>query len=49
MVSGRGSPSILRLKLNELFTLDDNIRGTRGILENLLNFGVHGIAVSIFL
>jgi len=40
-----------RIKLNELFTLglDDNIKGTRGHFGNLLNFGVHGTAVSIFL
>ena len=38
-----------RIKLNELFTLDDNIKGTiEAILGNLLNFGVHGTAVSIF-
>jgi len=34
-----------RLKLNELFTLDDN--NSLGLLEdilgNLLNFGVHGV------
>ena len=39
-----------RLKLNELFTLDDN--NSLGLLEdilgNLLYFGVHGTAVSIF-
>jgi len=42
---------LLRLKLNELFTLDDNIRGTRrhSLLGNSLNFGVRGTAVSIFL
>jgi len=40
-----------RIKLNELVTLglDDNIKGTRGHFGNLLNFGVHGTAVSIFL
>ena len=37
-----------RLKLNDLFTLDENIRGTRDILRNLLNFGVHETAASIF-
>jgi len=37
------------IKLNELFTLDDNIKGTiEAILGNLLNFGVYGTAVSIF-
>ena len=39
-----------RLKLNKLFTLDDNNRGTvlEDILGTLLNFGAHGTAVSIF-
>ena len=36
------------LKLNDLFTLDDNNRELQDILGNLLNFGVHGTAVSIF-
>jgi len=35
--------------LTELFTLDDNIKGTiEAILANLLNFGVRGTPVSIF-
>jgi len=34
------------IKLNELYTLDDNIKGElEAILGNLLNFGVHGTAV----
>jgi len=37
-----------RIKLNKLFTLDDNIRELEAILGNLLNLGVHGTAVSIF-
>ena len=40
---------VSRLKLNELFNLDDNNRGTITVyFGNLLNFGVHGTAVSIF-
>jgi len=42
------SNGLSRIKLNELFTLDDNIRELEAILGNLLNFGVHKTAVSIF-
>ena len=39
--------TLSRLKLNELFTLDDNNRGTRGHSWKLaLNFCAHGTAVS---
>ena len=37
-----------RLKLNELFTLDDNLRKPETILGNQLNFGAHGTAASSF-
>jgi len=38
-----------RIKLNELFTLDYNIKGTRGYSWKLAKFGCTRTAVSVFL